>query len=393
MFRRFVFMTVCLGLLMVPVLCLAVEGPAKLGQGKFRDIPPEVISVMEKQFSVILTPYGPNGEQPRGAKDLELTPEEEEKVKELKLNEYYFMGASLDITEILNKYGMDQELARYGFGPIKFMGSASIAEQIDQVRTLAGKAGKISFVVAQAWEAVTLGPSFVELAKAGVPQTHNWTTPKGLFGVENYVGLIDADGYAQGAASAEILAYAMGYQGEVGIIYFALEQWTNVMRLKGAEDTFAKYPGIKVVAKVGFTDPGQCYDLAVGMLQKNPEIDAVWATWMMGPGTGAAEAVLALNKLGEVIVAAPDLGGVTGAKYIADPNHPIIGAAEADCTEMGINSIRAILKYLTGNKDVAQGYFVSRVYPIVRANLVEAYDKTNREALGPLPEEVLNLLK
>ncbi len=386
-------MTVCLGLLMVPVLCLAVEGPAKLGQGKFRDIPPEVISVMEKQFSVILTPYGPNGEQPRGAKDLELTPEEEEKVKELKLNEYYFMGASLDITEILNKYGMDQELARYGFGPIKFMGSASIAEQIDQVRTLAGKAGKISFVVAQAWEAVTLGPSFVELAKAGVPQTHNWTTPKGLFGVENYVGLIDADGYAQGAASAEILAYAMGYQGEVGIIYFALEQWTNVMRLKGAEDTFAKYPGIKVVAKVGFTDPGQCYDLAVGMLQKNPEIDAVWATWMMGPGTGAAEAVLALNKLGEVIVAAPDLGGVTGAKYIADPNHPIIGAAEADCTEMGINSIRAILKYLTGNKDVAQGYFVSRVYPIVRANLVEAYDKTNREALGPLPEEVLNLLK
>jgi len=393
MFRKFVFVVVCLCLIMMPVLGLAAENPAKLGQGKFRDVPPEVISIMEKQFSAILTPHGPNGEQPRGAKDLELTPEEREKIKELKLSEYYFMGASLDITEILNKFGMDQELARYGFGPIKFMGSASIAEQIDQVRTLASKADKVSFVVAEAWEAVTLGPSFVELAKAGVPQAHNWTTPKGLFGVENYVGLIDADGYAQGAASAEILAYAMGYQGEVGIIYFALEQWTNVMRLKGAEDTFAKYPGIKVVAKVGFTDPNQCYDLAVGMLQKNPEIDAIWATWMMGPATGAAEAVLALNKLGEVIVAAPDLGGTAGAKYIADPNHPIIGAAEADCVEMGINSIRAILKYLVGNKDIAQGYFVSRVYPIVRANLVEAYNKTNREALGPLPEEVLNLLE
>ena len=99
----------------------------------------------------------------------------------------------------------------------------------------------MNFVVAQAWEAVTLGPSFVALSKAGVPQVHNWTTPAGLYGEENYIGLVDADGYGQGAAAAEILAYAMDYKGEVGLIYFALEQWTNVMRLKGAKDTLQKY--------------------------------------------------------------------------------------------------------------------------------------------------------
>jgi len=384
-------MLVIFGVLLLPSLCGAAEGGDKLGGGKFRDVPLEVITVMDKQFSSILTPNGPNGEVPRGAKDLILTPEE--KVEELKLGDYYFMGASLDMTEILNKYGIDQELARYGFQPIKFMGSSSIAEQIDQVNSLAGKAGAISFIVAEAWEPVTLGPAFVNLAKAGVPQVHNWTTPQGLFGTENYVGLVDADGYAQGMAAAEILSYAMGYQGEVGIIYFSLEQWTNVMRLKGAKDTFAKYPGIKIVAEAGFTDPSQSYDLAAGMLQKHPEIDAIWATWMMGPATGAAEAVIALNKVGEVIVAAPDLGGATGAKYIADPNNPIIGAGEADCVEMGVNSIRAILKYLAGNREIAQGYFVSRVYPIVKANLVDAYNKTNLEAIGPLPQEVLDLLK
>ena len=389
--RKSSVMLVIFGVLLLPSLCGAAEGGDKLGGGKFRDVPLEVITVMDKQFSSILTPNGPNGEVPRGAKDLILTPEE--KVEELKLGDYYFMGASLDMTEILNKYGIDQELARYGFQPIKFMGSSSIAEQIDQVNSLAGKAGAISFIVAEAWEPVTLGPAFVNLAKAGVPQVHNWTTPQGLFGTENYVGLVDADGYAQGMAAAEILSYAMGYQGEVGIIYFSLEQWTNVMRLKGAKDTFAKYPGIKIVAEAGFTDPSQSYDLAAGMLQKHPEIDAIWATWMMGPATGAAEAVIALNKVGEVIVAAPDLGGATGAKYIADPNNPIIGAGEADCVEMGVNSIRAILKYLAGNREIAQGYFVSRVYPIVKANLVDAYNKTNLEAIGPLPQEVLDLLK
>src|SRR5690606_10744268 len=146
----------------------------------------------------------------------------------------------------------------------------------------------------------------------------------------------------------EILAYAMGYKGEVGLIYFALEQWTNGMRLKGAEDTFAKYPDIKVVGKAGFTDPSQSFDLAIGLLQKYPEIDAMWGTWMMGVATGAAEAVLSLGRLGEVVVAAPDLGGKAGAQYIADPENPIIGAAEADCIEMGENSVNAAIKWYLG---------------------------------------------
>lgn len=376
------------------VVFLLVSSVSVLGaNSKFREIPLDVINTMTKQFTAVLTPAGPNGEPVRGAEDLELTPDEIRAAKDLDLGEYYFMGASLDMTEVLNRYGMNKVLASIGKPEIRFMGSSSIADQIDQVSTLAGKADQIGFVVAQAWEAVTLGPSFVELAKAGVPQLHNWTTPKGLEDEEYYVGLVDADGYGQGVAAAEILAYAMGYKGEVGLIYFALEQWTNVMRKKGAEDTFAKYPDIKVVDSAGFTDPSESFDLAAAMLQRNPELDAIWATWMMGPATGAAEAVISLNRVGDVVVAAPDLGGKAGATYIADPENPIIGGAEADCIEMGENSIRAAVKWLLGDKEIGQGYFVSRVYPAVRANLVEVYNKTNKEAIGELPQEVFDLLE
>lgn len=363
--------------------------------GKFKEIPLEwILELQEKLANNVMTPGGPNNEKVLSAEALSLTPEEIEAAMQLNFGEYYFMGASLDETEILNKYGMDKVLSELGKEPIAFMGSASIAEQMDQIDALAGKASAVSFVVAQAWEAVTLGPSFVALSKAGVPQVHNWTTPAGLYGEENYIGLVDADGYGQGAAAAEILAYAMDYKGEVGIIYFALEQWTNVMRLKGAKDTFAKYPEIKIVAEAGFTNPSEGYDLALGMLQANQDIDAVWATWMMGPGTGAAEAVIALKKVGEVVVAAPDLGGITGARYIADPNHPIIGCGEADCIEMGENSIRAAVKWMLGKKDeVRNGYFVSNVYPIVRANLVDGFNAATRGASGELPQDVLDLLK
>jgi len=368
--------------------------PTEEAVGKFRKIPLEWITSLEENLSTPWTPGGPAGEPITTAATLELTEGEIAAAQDLELGEYYFMGATLDITEILNKVGMDAVLAEAGKPPISFMGSQSISEQIDQINTLAAKAGDVNFIIAEAYEAVTTGPAFVALSEAGVPQLHNWTTPVGLFGTPNYIGLVDADGYGQGASAAEILAYAMDYEGEVGIIYFALEQWTNVMRLAGAENMFAKYPNIEVVTREGFTDPGQGYDIALGMLQANPEIDAIWCTWMIGPATGAAEAVVALGLEGEVAVAAPDLGGITGAKFIADRDYPIIGCGAADCIEMGKNSVNAALKWLLGQQAELKGiYTVSKVFPIVRSNLVDGFYKQTQGSLGTLPPDVLELLE
>ena len=376
---------------LVSVLIASV-GVLSLGAEKFRAVPLTWILDLQQKLAKPWTPSGPNGEPVMSAANLQLTAAEKQAARALSLKEYYYMGATLDQTEILNKVGMNEALAEVGKSPIPFMGANSISEQIDQIKSLEAHASQVSFIVAEAYEAVTTGPAFTALANAGVPQLHNWTTPKGLYGSKNYIGLIDADGYGQGAAAAEILAYAMNYHGEVGIIYFALKQWTNVMRLKGAEDTFAKYPNIKIVAKQGFTDPAQCEKIATGMLQAHPEIDAIWATWMMGPATGAAEAIRALGETGKVVVAAPDLGGITGARYIADKNYPIIGGVGADCIQMGKNSIHAALKWLLGEKTKMHNiYVVSRVYPIVRANIVDGFYRQTHGALGFLPPEVLEL--
>jgi ribose transport system substrate-binding protein len=371
--------------------------PQPAPAGKFRAIPLEWITEMEGNLTSPLTPSGPEGETLRSAADLQLTDAQKDAIRDMDLGEYYFMGATLDTTELLNKIGMNKVLADVGKAEIPFMGAGSISEQIEQINTLAAKAGQVSFIVAEAYESVTTGPAFVALSEAGVPQVHNWATPVGLSSTPSYIGLVDADGYGQGAAAAEILAYAMNYKGKVGMIYFSLTQWTNVMRYAGANDTFAKYPDIEVVARSGFTDPTQGYDIALGMLQAHPDIDAIWATWMAGPATGAAEAVIALGRQDSVVVAAPDLGGVEGARNIADPDNPIIGCGEADCIEMGKNSINAAFKWLLGGEtrdSVSKGYFVSHVYPIVRANLVDMWSKSgNLELFGALPSDILSLLE
>jgi ribose transport system substrate-binding protein len=374
------------------MLVIGMVGTAALAQGKFREVPLSWILDLEEQLSTPWTPAGPNGEEIMAAADLELTEAQKRAIRDMDLGEYYFMGATLDQTEILNKVGMDAVLSELSKPPMPFLGAESISEQIDQINSFAARSGDVAFVVAEAFEGVTTGPVFSAMSNAGVPQLHNWTTPVGLYETPNYIGLVDADGYGQGAAAAEILAYALNYEGEVGLIYFALEQWTNVMRLQGAQDTFAKYPNIEVVSEEGFTDPAQSYDIALGMLQSHPDIDAIWGTWMMGPATGAAEAITSLGLVGDVIVAAPDLGGITGASFIADKDHPIIGCGAADCIEMGRNSINAALQWLLG-EDLVHIYTVSRVFPIVRANLVDGFYKQTLASGGFLPRSVLELLE
>ena len=379
-----------LTMVLLGALVVGIATTGALGQ-KFRDIPLSWILDLEEQLSTPWTPAGPNGEAILAAADLALTAAQKDAIRAMDLGEYYFMGATLDQTEILNKVGMDAVLSELSKPPMPFLGAESIAEQIDQINSFAARVGDVEFIVAEAFEGVTTGPIFSAMSNAGVPQLHNWTTPVGLYDTPNYIGLVDADGYGQGAAAAEILAYAMNYEGQVGLIYFALEQWTNVMRLQGAEDTFAKYPNIEVVAKEGFTDPAQSYDIALGMLQANPGIDAIWGTWMMGPATGASEAIVSLGLVGEVIVAAPDLGGITGASFIADKTNPIIGCGAADCIEMGKNSVNAALKWLLG-EELVHIYTVSRVYPIVRANLIDGFYKQTLASGGFLPRSVLELL-
>lgn len=361
--------------------------------GKFRTVPLSWIVKLENKLqSNIMTPHGPNGEKITSPAALKLSSKELKAARKLHLQNYVFMVATPDTTELLNRVGMNEELSQIGAPPIPFVGANSVSQQITELQDMTAKASETSFIVAEAYEADTTGPAFVNLGKAGVPEVHNWTTPRGVNKLKDYVGLMDIDGYGQGVASAEILAYKMHYKGNVGIIYFSLTQWTNVERLKGALDTFAKYPGIKVVAKKGFTDPSQSRSIALGMLQAHPGIDAIWATWMAGPATGAAQAVVQLGLTGKVIIAAPDLGGIAGARYIADPNYPIVGGAAGQEIQMGKDSIRAAVKYLLGEK--ASGLYVpSHVIPAVRANLVDAFYRQTQGSLGNLPASVLKLLK
>jgi ribose transport system substrate-binding protein len=360
---------------------------------KFRAISYEWVMSLWKNYTKIapMTPKGPNGEKPSILSNL--TANEIENAKKLQWKDVYYFIATPDPTELLNMIGMNDVLKQFGV-EVKHLDAWSISEQIGQIEGMIPKANTVSFVAMEAYEAVSVGPSCVRLADAGVPQVAVWTTPQGMYNNPNYIGLVDADGYAQGALSAEMLAYMLNYTGNILIVKFGLVQWTNVMRYQGAVDTFKKYPGIKIVDEVAFTDVTQVRDLVLAALQAHPEINGIWATWMIGPATGAAEAVIALGRQKNIVITAPDLGGLEGAKDIADPNNPIKGAAEADLITMGRYMSIAGIKWLLGEKEIHNGYWVAPVYPITRSNLKEMWYITgNNRYFGDLPQDILKLLE
>lgn len=361
----------------------------------FRAIPKEWLDELMKKYANLRDPRGPNNETTRLASEVALTPDEIEKAKKLTLKEMYYLIATPDPTEQLNMIGQNRILKMLGFKNITPLAAWSLSEQIDQVDSLVPRASGISFVVLEPYATEPLGAPAKRLADAGVPIMCIWSTPTGLYGHPNYIGLVTDNGYARGVLSAEMLAYMLNYTGKIGIIYFALSFWTTDMRLKGALDTFAKYPGIQIVDMKGFTDVSQARDLVAAMLSAHPDIRGLWVVWMIGPATGAAEAVKALGLQHKVVIVTTDLGGIEGAKAIADPDNPIKATVEPDLIAMGEVTINATIKWLLGEKEAVRGgYWVVPVYAISRSNLVEMWNITgNNLYFGPLPKDIIDLLQ
>ncbi len=94
-----------------------------------------------------------------------------------------------------------------------------------------------------------------------------------------------------------------------------------------------------------------------------------------------------------MVVVAPGSMGTAEAMYVADPNYPFIAGIAADCIDMGKNSTLAAMNWLLGQTELRGGYFVSKSFPYVKANLVDSYYKQTLGAIGPLPAEVLELLQ
>ena len=200
---------------------------------------------------------------------------------------------------------------------------------------------------------------------------------------KDYAGVVQADNYVIARVAAEILAEAIGESGEVALINYKNRVSHMDMRERAANETFAKYPGIKIVAdqRVGSNDEGA--QVAEAIMIAHPDVKAIWVGWD-GPAMTAAAA---LNNIGKkVFIASPDLG--RDAAFSIASGGLFIGSGAQHPYDQGVAAGLIGMAALAG-KETPQ-YVVVPGRKVVRENLADAWDAIYH---SPMPGPIAEALK
>ena len=109
-----------------------------------------------------------------------------------------------------------------------------------------------------------------------------------------------------GSQAAEFIAKNLPDGGKVAQIEGQAGSSAAILRMKGFKEGLAKYPKLKLVASVpGNWDGTKAYNATQTLLQKNPNIKAIYAN-NDTMAVGAAKAVSDMGRAGKVIIVGTD---------------------------------------------------------------------------------------
>ena len=201
-----------------------------------------------------------------------------------------------------------------------------------------------------------------------------------------YVGIATGNHFGMGMAAADLTAQAIGGKGEVGMIFHDADFFvTNNRDNSWRAAIEQRYPGITIVDAQGFTAEPATFDIASAMLQRHPDIDAIYVAWDVA-AEGVVEAVRAAGRAADVKVISHDLGAANaldmaegGIYYGTVADKPFeVGQALANLAAYG----------LLGKE--APPFVAVGLISVTRDNLAEAWSASLNI---PLPEMVAEALK
>lgn len=199
-----------------------------------------------------------------------------------------------------------------------------------------------------------VNPVLGEIQASGIPVC---TTDEGDTTTFNerkaFVGLKDL--YADGCTLGEAIAEKLNYEGKVAMLIGTKSAWAHTERTRGLKDTFAKYPGIEIVAEYADEDDMQkALELTEQMLTAYPDIDAITSS-NGGAHVGAAKAVKDAGKAGEILI-----GGYDAIQETVDliREGVIYCAVAQDCRSTGYWLIQEMIDAADGKIEEPREYYV-----------------------------------
>ena len=266
-----------------------------------------------QQFTRLLG-KGPNGETPEIAANIHLSEEELARIQAMKARAAIVLHYGDNDWSNGQVEGLRAQLGHMGIEIIAITDAGfQAAQQVADIEAVIAQQPDVIFAVPV--DPVTTAAAYRAAAARGVKLVFMENTPKGLVAGKDYVSVVSADNYGNGAASAELMADALGKEGTVGIISHAADFHVTRQRAEAFRQTLAKSsPKIRIVAEQGIAGPDFAADAeraASAMLAAHPDLKGIWAVWDV-PAEGVIAAAKAAGRH-DLVVTTIDLGRTVAA--------------------------------------------------------------------------------
>lgn len=313
-----------------------------------------------------ITTLGPDGKSAAWYTELELTPEELTKVRESKLTACF---------ELINASEWDNANLIGFQDACKAMGIEIVGQAVCDLDPIKQKTNMESFaalnpdiVSCQPQDLDVCAPTFDPLWKAGVKLTFMSNVPTGYTAGKEYVGAITDSIVDMGVDSAEMMADAIGGEGEILAITVADVNYVCNTRDKAFLDTMAeKYPNIKVVEVGGFSAASEAGQVTSALLTKYPNVKGIFVSYS-NPCIDVLQTVKALGR-NDIKIITMDLDTTCALDMAQGGN--IVGIACDMPYAMGFG--RALMGAYGVLGKECPGYVTSPSFKVTRDNLLDGY--------------------
>lgn len=325
------------------------------------------------------------GNKAVSVKELELTPEDIEKIKEGNYTAALAMHYTGTDYMRANIEGLKDTFKKMGVEVIATTDAQFSAEQqISQVETLLAQSPDV--IVAVPVEAGATSRVFQQAANMGVKLVFMDGLAANMKPGEDYISAGTGDNAGLGTQAAHLLAEKLNEQGKVGVVFHDADFHVTQQRSDAFEKTIAEeYPDMKVIARGGIQNANDGEQVASAMLTRYPNLDGMFVVWDV-PAEGAAAAAKSMGRE-DLIITTTDLGKPAALEIANERNIQALAAQLP--YDQGIAEAILAGYGLLGKEDIPP-YVTAPALPVTKDNLLESWKLVYREEAPEEIKEALN---
>ena len=320
---------------------------------------------------------GPNGETPELAANVKLSDEELDAIRALRAKAAIVLHYGGNDWSRAQTEGLEAQFAAMGIDVVAVSDAGFNVDQ--QVRDIeAALALDPQIIVSIPTDPIATAAAYRQAAERGVKLVFMDNVPEGLVAGRDYVSVVSSDNHGSGIASAQLMAKALGGQGEIGMVFHAADFFVTRQRCEAFKKTLAEqHPGIRIVAETGISGPdfaAEARNAAAAMLESHPKLKGIWAVWDV-PAEGVIAAARAAGR-NDLIITTIDLGQLVAADMARDGFVKGVGAQRA--YDHGVTEAMLAGYGLLGK--TAPACVALPALPVSRDNLLDAWQIVYRHA-------------